>query len=92
MRTRSVKRAKQERLYSKIRKAFLEENPVCHVECCESDSIEVHHMKGRIGALLTDVTYFLAVCRAHHNLIESHPAEAKKRGYSLSRLSKEPII
>ena len=85
IRPRSVKRLKQERQYAKIRKAFL----FCHVKCrvagCDSPAVEIHHMKGRTGDLLTDERFFLPVCRAHHNYIESHPAEAKEHGYSLIR-------
>jgi hypothetical protein len=43
-------------------------------------------MKGRIGNLLTDPKYFLAVCRQCHNWIEEHPKEAKELGYSVSRI------
>jgi len=31
----------------------------------------------------------MAVCRAHHRIIEDNPDEAKKNGYSLSRLKIE---
>jgi hypothetical protein len=43
-------------------------------------------MQGRIGNLLTDETKFLAVCRACHDWIETHPKEAKELGYSISRI------
>lgn len=88
LRPRSVKRAKQEREYSHKRLLFLENNPVCQVKGCEMHSDQVHHKKGRIGELLTDERYFLAVCGPHHRYIENHPEEAKKHGYSLSRLGR----
>ena len=71
MRTRSKKRAKQEHEYSKKQLLFLENNPTCQVRGCESSATEVHHKKGRIGDLLTDERYFLAVCRPHHLYIEN---------------------
>jgi hypothetical protein len=84
---RSKKRSKQERLYTQLRKDYLNEQPFCEVDGCDSDSSEIHHMAGRVGELLTDVTKFLAVCRPHHRYIEANPIEAKEKGYSLSRLS-----
>lgn len=89
MRNRSVKRAKQEREYSAIRVQFLYDYPVCQVPGCYMTSHQVHHKKGRIGDLLTDVRYFLAVCWGCHKQIEENPKWAKENGYSLSRLSKE---
>lgn len=96
MRTRSVKRAKQEREYLKIRDKFLLDNPTCEphsqiwvTRMC-AWSTEVHHKKGRIGDLLTDVTFFLPVCRECHQWIEDNPKLAKEKGYSLSRLANEP--
>jgi hypothetical protein len=88
IRPRSKKRAAQERKYIKLRDWYLEENPICEVKGCHSHSVDVHHKKGRIGELLTDFRYFLAVCRPHHNYIEHHPEESKAHGYSLSRLAK----
>lgn len=87
IRRRSKKRAKQEREYAKLRKEYLDEHVICEVKGCLQISEEIHHKKGRIGELLTDVKYFLAVCNPHHRYIESHPVEAKEHGYSLSRLS-----
>ena len=54
---------------------------------CTTHSTDVHHMKGRIGPLLTDTKFFLAVCRSCHTWIEEHPKEAKELGYSISRSS-----
>ena len=87
MKRLSVKRAKQEREYAKIREQFLAEFTVCQ-RCQWRYSTQVHHKKGRIGALLTDKDFFLAVCEECHEWIEKHPLEAKQKGYSLSRLSK----
>jgi len=80
----SKKRAKQNREYRKIEILYLIDNPFC--ARCNHPSTQVHHMKGRIGTLLTETRYFLAVCMLCHQWIELHPKEAKELGYSLSRL------
>lgn len=87
MKPRSVKRAKQEREYAALSKQFLEDNPICQVVGCHNMSTATHHKKGRIGSLLTDVRYFLAVCFHCHSTIELKPKWAKEHGYSLSRLA-----
>jgi hypothetical protein len=90
MRNRSVKRAKQEREYSKLRDKFLQANPYCQamIQCHGLLATEIHHKKGKIQGLLTDTDYFLSVCRTCHQWIENNPLEAKELGLSLSRLSK----
>ena len=85
IRPRSVKRLKQERQYLKLRKAFLDAHPMCQVKGCGMPADDIHHRAGRTGDKLTDISLFMAVCRPHHNYIESHPAEAKEHGYSLIR-------
>jgi hypothetical protein len=47
---------------------------------------EIHHMKGRMGKLLIDERYFLAVSREGHIKIGDNPEWAMEMGYSLSRL------
>lgn len=86
---RSPKRAKQEREYLKKRSSYLLSSPLCNAKLqniCTTHATDVHHMQGRIGNLLTDETKFLAVCRACHDWIETHPKEAKELGYSISRI------
>ena len=46
---------------------------------------QVHHRKGRIGKLLTDVRFFLAVTDEGHKEIEAKPEWAYEMGYSLLR-------
>ena len=82
---RSKKRSKQEGRYSYLRKEYLRQNDRC--ECCNLMATEIHHKKGRVGKLLTDVEFFMSVCRACHETIELHPDWAKEKGYSISRLS-----
>lgn len=87
---RSKKRAAQEREYSKLRKDFLLSSPTCQAKLpnrCTHHATDVHHMKGRIGPLLTDTKFFLAVCRSCHDWIETHPEEAKELGFSISKIT-----
>jgi len=66
----SKKRAAQLREYSKLRKAFLNEHPICEA-CAKKRSAEIHHKKGRFGRWLLDTDYWAALCwnchrKAHH--------------------------
>lgn len=88
IRKQAPKRAKQNREYLKIKKVYLAQNPKCTILGCENNSIDVHHMAGKIEDLLTDTRYFKAVCRNCHIWIENHPNESKKLGYSLTRIDK----
>lgn len=92
IRRRSKKRAKQEREYLKLRDWYLSRQPTCEVKGCNCQSTEIHHKKGRVGDLLTDIRFFLAVCWVCHVYIETQPLWAKERGYSLSRLSKTETL
>lgn len=84
----SKKRAKQDRKYTKLRKAFLHQFPDCQAlrPGCMHEATEIHHMAGRIEDDLTDVDNFLAVCPRCHSWIETHPVEAKALCLSISRL------
>ena len=75
--------------YRKKRDAFMKANKICQFPNCKELSTDLHHSKGRVGALLTDERYFKALCRAHHSLIEEKPQLAKELGLSFSRLDKE---
>ena len=81
---RSKKRAAQEREYTKLKNKYLEDNPKCEV--CNKLATEIHHKRGRVGDLLTDVGHFLAVDSRCHQSIENNPTWAKERGYSLDRI------
>ncbi len=48
-------------------------------------SIEIHHRKGRVGNLLYDQSYFMAVSREGHNWIHANPRESYESGYMLKR-------
>jgi hypothetical protein len=63
------KRKLQECEYRPLAKAFKEANPMCQVPNCSNPTSDIHHKKGRTGDLLTDVRYFMAVCRPCHTAI-----------------------
>ena len=84
----SKKRAAEIHLYNtKTKPEFLATHPGCEVEGCQRKANELHHKKGKIGKLLNDIRFLLAVCRLDHEFIENHPVWAKSKGYSLNRLS-----
>lgn len=78
--------------YSLVRAEYLAKQKVCEVQIpgvCNGTVSEIHHMRGKIGDLLTDENNFIAVCRFCHKQIELHPDWAKDMGFSLSRLKTE---
>lgn len=83
IRRRTLKRAKQEREYLKQRPTFLE-GKTCPVTGWPAT--QVHHMKGRIGDLLLDQRFWLAVSHEGHEKIENNPVWAKEQGYSMNRI------
>lgn len=76
----SKRRAKENRLYAKLREIHLLEIPVCEV-CRSRSASEIHHKRGRVGPLLNDRTHWLSVCRICHNLIHMAPKWAREQGY-----------
>lgn len=83
----SPRQSKRLSEYKKAKEEYLFVNKICQVETCQNLAAEIHHKAGRIGALLWNKYYFLAVCRECHNKIELSPLWAKANGYSVSRLT-----
>jgi len=85
---KSKKRESEEKEYLKLRKEFLSrpENKVCPIT--KKPTTDVHHKKGRIGSLLLDTRYWIALSREGHDFVEKNPVWAKENGYSLNRLDK----
>ena len=83
--------------YKKIRFKYLSkpENRFCRARIpgiclgtrVQGIELDIHHMRGKIGDLLTNTKYFLPVCRACHEFIESNPEIAKDLGFSKDRLT-----
>jgi len=84
----SADRAEQEKEYKKLSKQFLKATPICEVKDCNKPATETHHRAGRIGSLLTDTSFFMAVCHKHHVQITENSKWAIQEGYSISRLQK----
>ena len=85
IKARSLKRARQEREYARLRAEFMADHPVC--AHCLGPSQECHHRRGRVGPLLTDVRYFTALCASCHRLVGERPAWAVEVGLSERRVS-----
>ena len=68
----SKSKAKEYRKWIVIKKGILERAPFCEIADCMNHSIEVHHMRGRVGAMLTDPRYLIAICRRCHDWIHSN--------------------
>ena len=80
---RSQKRAKQEKEYSAKRKIFLSEHPLCQANIsglCTSQSTDIHHIKGRSGELLLEVSEWMSACRSCHDWIHLNPKIARDKG------------
>lgn len=87
---RSLKRTKEERIYSGKRIIFLNKYPVCQAHItgiCTHHSTDVHHKAGRTGELYLDNEFWMAVCRPCHMWIETHPKEAREKGFSVSKIN-----
>lgn len=86
----SSKRAKENRIYTERRKAFLIANPTCdaHHALVALDSCapatEVHHMAGRGKNFLNEDTW-LPVCQGCHLTIHAHPNTARELGFIAPR-------
>lgn len=79
----SSKMSVQLTIYTKLRRVFLEKNPLCQASLhnCTLQSTDVHHKKGR-GKYLNDPTTWLSVCRSCHMWIEEHPVESTEMGFT----------
>jgi hypothetical protein len=86
---KSKKRIIEEAKYSVLRIEFLSkiENKICPIT--QKPTTDIHHKKGRLGSLLLDTRYWVALSREGHRFVEENPIWAKENGYSLNRLSNE---
>jgi len=94
----SSKRAAQLKEYTKLRKEFMAANPICQVWLDENPSAlafqeygdaaastDVHHKKSRVGKMLLDTRYWMAVSRTAHQRIHQFPKWAMEKGYILNK-------
>ena len=49
------------------------------------ESNQIHHRRGRVGSLLTDPTFFLAVCDFSHRFIHDNTRLSYENGWMLPR-------
>ncbi len=82
----SDKRAAEMEQYNREAKEFVK-GKICPIT--NQPATEVHHKKGRIGKLLLDKRFWLAVSRNGHNKINNNPIWAMQMGYTISRLAKD---
>jgi hypothetical protein len=82
----SEKRKLEDIEYKRLRLEFLSkpENKICPI--MKTETTDVHHQKGRIGKLYLDTTFWLALSREGHRMVEENPEWAKEQGYSLNRI------
>ncbi|QNS40152.1 hypothetical protein H0S70_06985 [Chryseobacterium manosquense] len=82
----SKKRQQEIREYTIKRLQFLAQPENLKCPITGERATEIHHMRGRIGSLLLDTRYWLAVSRNGHRRIEENPEWAKENNYSLNRI------
>ncbi len=76
----SFKRMIEMREYSKKRKSFLSDRPICE-KCNRRPSKDVHHKHGRLaGNYLNELTW-AALCRTCHDEIHNAPGQARRTGW-----------
>lgn len=75
--------------YRKVRDEFMKQNRTCQarLQGCTVKATDLHHKKSRIGDLLTDTKFFMAVCRQCHNKIEDGGAWVYEQGLKIKRLT-----
>ncbi len=93
----SKKLSSRLREYMKVRDAFLKAHWFCEWTLRERAfnneittapiprATEIHHVRGRVGTLLTDTNYFMAVSAEGHRWIHANPKQSYERGYMLKR-------
>jgi hypothetical protein len=84
----STKRGKELAQYTRDRKAFLADNPICGVPDCTAPATEVHHKKGRENGLLLEKRWWLQICNPHHRHYTDNSREAIEAGISISKHKK----
>lgn len=83
----SVKRARETRTYTLLRREFLADHPRCEFPGgCTQPATEIHHKRGRVGALYLDTAHWSPLCHDHHAWATEHPAAAFEMGVSERRI------
>jgi hypothetical protein len=74
----SDRKAAERALYVAKRDEFLARNHVCQ-GCFKPGHHELHHVRGRLGPLLTDDRFWVALCPACHRWVHENINEARQR-------------
>lgn len=81
----SDKQRGRNKAYKAVADVFKAFHPLC--VCCgpifsrpPRPTSDVHHQRGKLGPLLTDVRFFLPACRECHDWIGAHPSDARALG------------
>lgn len=89
---RSDKMTKKMKVYNVKRIEFLTDNPLCQcviagkrLPCCQGEATDIHHKKGRLGEMLTDSDYWMALCRPCHDAIHHDAEWAYDNGFLISK-------
>ena len=76
----SDKRLGELAIYRPRRDKYLKENTVCEVRECSNPSTHIHHKNGRVGKMVYNVFYFMAVCNeCHPKKIHENPGPSWSR-------------
>lgn len=69
---------------------FLKNKTECEIKspACTGQVTEVHHTKGRGVKVILDDTYWKACCNACNLYVERKDAEAREKGFKISRHAK----
>lgn len=89
--TISDKQIERLKAYKAARDEYMKKYPSCQAqipEICTYVATDLHHKGGKVGDMLTNTKYFLALCRACHARIEMAPTWAKENNFSVDRLDK----
>lgn len=77
---KSKKQIALDNAYSKLRKKYLEEHPMCEIAIssdCTTQASEIHHTEYR-GKNYLVISSWRSTCRACHNWVHSNPKEARE--------------
>lgn len=79
----STKRSKQMAQYRTLKTIFLKDRKYCEIfePCCTRKATDIHHVNGRNGIRLLDMTWWLPTCRSCHDFIHQHPKYAREAGF-----------
>jgi hypothetical protein len=83
---RSDKKIEDDKVYSKLRKEYLIENPICQIrlQCCTFTATEIHHTESR-GIRINKVESFLSSCPECHRFLHDKLSakEARDKGLKI---------